>query len=144
MNNLKKILIATDFSEQSQFSISRAIDIAKTTKAELIIMHVAQKDFFDKIIMGIIPLANKIFMKPKEYATQLLKSQIKELSRHKLKIHYVVVASSHPAIKILQYVRSHKIDLLVIGAHGKYSIHDWFVGTTAEYITRKTIDRKSV
>lgn len=54
-------------------------------------------------------------------------------------INYVIESKGKPFIKILQHARKHHIDLLIMGAHGKYSVRDAFVGTTAEYIAKKTI-----
>lgn len=139
MKNLKKILVATDFSEQSEFAISRAVDIAKATKAKLIILHVIQKGVFDKFVDEVLPAARAILITPKEYTTQLLEDQINKLAPYKLKIEKIILSGEHPATKIINYTKNNKIDLLVMGAHGKYSIHDWFVGTTAEYVSKKTI-----
>lgn len=139
MTNLKRILVATDFSEQSQFAILRAVDIAKAAKAQLLMLHVVQEGFFDKVIDEVLPAARVLLLTPKEYAKQLLEEQINKLAPHKLKIEKIILSGEHPATKILSYAKKNKIDLLVMGAHGKYSIHDWFVGTTAEYVVEKTI-----
>jgi nucleotide-binding universal stress UspA family protein len=138
MNKLKRILVATDFSEHSQFAILRAVELAKATKAHLTILHVAKKGFLEKMVEEIIPMAGKILITPEEYATSWLKKQIQRLSENKINIKYFIISGDHPAPKILKYAKDHHINLLVLGAHGKYSIHDWFVGTTAEYIARKT------
>lgn len=137
-NRLKRILVATDFSEHSQVAILRAVDLAKTTKAELIILHIVKKGFIEKIVDGMFPFIEKPLITPEEYATSLLKKQIKKLSKNKINVKYQIISGDHPARKILKYAKDHKIGLLVLGAHGKYSIHDWFVGTTAEYVARKT------
>lgn len=138
MKNIKRILVATDFSEHSQFALSRAFDVAKATKARLLILHVVQKGFFDKVVDEVVPAARTLLITPKEYAEQLLGEQIDKLAPHKLKIEKIFLSGKHPATKILNYAKNNKIDLLVMGAHGKYSIHDWFVGTTAEYVAEKT------
>lgn len=137
-NQLKRILVTTDFSEHSQFAILRAVDLAKATKAHLIILHIAKKGFLEKMVEDIVPVVGKVLITPEEYATSLLKKQIEKLSKNKINIKYHIISSDHLAPTILKYAKNHKIDLLVLGAHGKYSIHDWFVGTTADYIARKT------
>ncbi|OGT45732.1 MAG: hypothetical protein A3E83_04675 [Gammaproteobacteria bacterium RIFCSPHIGHO2_12_FULL_41_20] len=132
--NINKILVATDFSKSSQFAILRAAEIAKKNKATLTILHITKSGFLEKII----PIVGKILVTPEEYAASLLKEQIRRLYKYKIKIAYLVESGDHPGPKILKHAKDNKIDLLVMGAHGKYSIHDWFVGTTAEYIARKT------
>lgn len=139
MKRIKRILVATDFSEHSQFAILRAMNIAKVTKARLLILHVAQKGLFDKVIDTVLPGMKRVLISPKEYAQLQLKEQIDELPFHKLKIEKIILSGEHPAKKILNYVKNNKIDLLVMGTHGKHSIHSWFVGTTAENVAKKTI-----
>lgn len=138
MNKIKKILVATDFSEHSKFAILRAVEIATITKASLTILHIAKKGFLEKLMEEVIPVVGKVLITPEEYATSVLEKQIKGLSKNKININYSIISGDKPAPKILEYAKDHKMDLLVMGAHGKYSIHDWFVGTTAEYVARKT------
>lgn len=137
-HSLKRILVATDFSEHSQFAILRAADLAKATKAQLIILHVAKKGFFEKMLGEIVPNAKKVLITPEEYATSLLTKQIEKLSKNQINVKYQIISGDHPAPKILKYANDHKVDLLVLGAHGKHSIRDWFIGTTTEYVARKT------
>lgn len=136
-NKLKRILVATDFSEHSKFAILRAIDLAKKNKARLTILHIAEKGFLEKM-MEEIPVIGKVLITPEEYATSILKKQIAKLSDNKIKINYSIIQGEYPAKKIVKYAKDNKIDLLVMGAHGKYSIHDWFVGTTTEFVAKKT------
>lgn len=136
VKKLKNIVVATDFSETSDFAISRAVAIAKATRANLTILHVLQKSLFDKTLEAIIP--DEILQSPEEYITTLIKEKILALSRHKLNIDLNIISQGKAAVKILQYAKKNKIDLLVIGAHGKYSIRDSFVGTTAEHIAKRT------
>lgn len=138
MKTIKRILVATDFSENSQFAILRAVELAKANKAHLTILHIAKKRFTENVIGKVIPVLAKVLLTPEEYAASLLQQQIETLSKNKVKIKYAIITGDHPAPKILNYTKEHRFDLLVLGAHGKYSIHDWFVGTTAEYVAKKT------
>lgn len=135
---VKRILVATDFSENSRVAILKGIEFAKKNKGEVIILHVAKKGFFEKMLANAIPLIGKVLITPEEYAASLLEKMTQQYSKDEIKIKHVILSGDQPARKILKYGKDHKSDLLIIGAHGKYSIHDWFVGTTAEYIARKT------
>lgn len=138
MHKLKRILVATDLSEHGQFAILRAVELAKTTKAQLTILHIAKKGFLEKMVEEVVPIVGKVLITPEEYARSLLQKQIAKLSKNKINIQYAIVPGDRPALKILKYAKDHKFDLLILGAHSRYSIHDWFVGTTAEYVARKT------
>lgn len=137
---IKNILVAIDFSEHSDFAITRAIELAKKTNANLTFLHVVQKkhldNFADSTLKKLLP--KSLYLTTEEYKDELINEKIRSLSQYKLNIEHVVIPKGNPAVKILQYARKNKIDLLIIGAHGKYSIRDTFVGTTAEYIAQRT------
>lgn len=137
---LKNILVAIDFSENSDFAITRAIEIAKNTNANLTLLHVVQKKYLDNLADNTLKnlLPKDLYLTTVEYKDELVREKMHSLSRYKLNIEHVVIPKGNPAVKILQYVRKNKIDLLIMGAHGKYSIRDTFVGTTAEYIAQRT------
>lgn len=138
MNRIKHILVATDFSKYSQIAILRAINIAKLNSAKITILHVAQKKNLEKALINVIPVMGKVLITPEEHATPLLEKITQEYSTAKINIKYVILSGEQPARKILQYAKKSQSDLIIVGAHGKYSFHDWFVGITAEYIARKT------
>lgn len=137
---LKHILIATDLSETSDFAITRAIEIARKNKANLTVLHVVQRKYLDnvldKTLKNIFPKG--LWLTTEEYKEELIQEKMRSFSNYKLNIRYVIIPTGKPTIKILQYARKNKVDLLIMGAHGKYSIRDSFVGTTAEYIAKKT------
>lgn len=137
MRKLKKILVATDFSLKADRAILRAIDIAKKNGAEITLIHIAKKDKTNQWVEKILPITKKIMLSPLEYAEQQLKKKIKSFAKYKVKIKYVVFVG-HPAETIVKYAKKQKIDLLVMGARGEYSIHDWFVGTTTESVVKTT------
>lgn len=139
-SKIKNILVTIDFSKNSDLAISRAIHLAKTTNAKLTIMHVVQRkstdNFLDSTLKNLFPKA--LWLSTEEHRAILLQEKIDSLPHHGVEISSVLITKGKPNVKILQFAKKNKFDLLVIGAHGKYSLRDTFVGTTAEYIARKT------
>lgn len=137
---LKKILVAIDFSESSDFALSRAVELAKANNAEITILHVIEKKHLDELLDNYLSkiLPESLWLTTEEYYLNLLQEKINSLSTQNLKIKKVIISKGKPPVKVLYYAKKNKFDLLVIGAHGKYSIRDSFVGTTAEYIAAKT------
>lgn len=137
---LKKILVAIDLSESSDFALLRAVELAKANAAELTILHVIEKKHIDELLDDYLSkiLPGSLWLTTEEYYQNLLREKANLLSNQKLTINQVIISKGKPAVKILSYAKKHKFDLLVIGAHGNYSIRDSFVGTTAEYIADKT------
>lgn len=137
---IKNILVATDFSKNSDYAIARAIEIAKIAKADITLLHVVEKKyvdtFIDKTLNKVLP--EYLWLTTEEYKKEQLQEQIRVLAQDKLNIKHAILPKGRPAIKILHYAKKYKIDLLIIGAHGKYSIRDTFVGTTAEYLVQRT------
>lgn len=138
MRAIKRILVATDFSEQSEFAIKKALYLAEATKAHLTILHVAKKSVLENLF-GKISTVKKVLITPEEKALLLLQKQVNKFSKNKFKLDYSILTGDHPGFKIIKYAKNNKTDLLIMGAHGRYSLHDWFVGTTAEYVVKKTI-----
>lgn len=136
LNRIKKILVATDFSETSNFAIKRAIEIAQINNASLTICHVAQEKLIEKFFESIAPKG--LLQTSEEYALASLHKKIKSLARHKLNIKHIVFSNGKPASKIVNYAKRNRFDLIIIGAHGKHSIRDSFIGTTADHIAKKT------
>jgi nucleotide-binding universal stress UspA family protein len=86
MNKLKRILVATDFSDHSQFAVLRAVELAKATKAHLTILHIAKKGFLEKMVDKVVPVLGKVLITPEEHAASLLKKQVKKISKNKINV----------------------------------------------------------
>lgn len=138
MNKIKHILVALDFSEYTPIAILRAIHIAKLNNAKITLLHIAKESFIGKTLTNTIPMMGKVLITPEEHATSLLEKITKKYLKEKITMEYAILSGEHPAHKILQYAKKSQSDLIIVGAHSQYSFHDWFVGTTAEYIARKT------
>lgn len=136
----RNIAVAVDFSKNSDYAILRAVNIAKEKNANLILLHVVQKksldNFLDSTLKSLLP--KRLWLTTEEYKETLIQEKLLKLANQKINVNYVVIRTGKPAIKILQYAKKNKIDLLIMGAHGYYSIRDSFVGTTTEYVAKKT------
>jgi universal stress protein E len=137
MKSLKRILVATDLSKKSNDTLIRAIELAQLNKATLFLIHIVQKTVFDKVIGLVVPEAKKILVKPKEWANKMLQEKVASLAKHKIKMKTVVLTGEIPT-QILSFSKDNQIDLVVVGAHGEHPVHDWFVGSTAETIIKRS------
>ncbi len=134
------ILVAIDFSKTSDYALARAVAIAKERKANLTVLHIVQKQPMDNFLDSTFKkiLSKKVWLTTVEYKEMQLREKIEAFSRHKVNINYIIVSKGSPAEKILHFSKKNKVDLLVIGAHSKHFLRDTFVGTSAEYIAKKT------
>ena len=135
----KKVLFCTDFSESSDCAFDYAFGIAKRDEAFLYILHIISvnphasyidnymtKDYWDKL---------KVTMQEdidKKYNDQYL-SQIKDKTKVK-----IVTKSGREDEEILKFARKEKINIIVIGTHGRTGIEHLFIGSVAEKIIRRS------
>ncbi len=135
----KKILFCTDFSENSHFAFSYALDLAKTYKSKLFILHVVPEPAHPELL--------SIYLSP-EKLEELKISQKKELEdqfkQHYLskmgrfKDHAVIIKQGEAFYEIIQTARKEKVDLIVMGTHGRTGLDYILFGSTAEKVVRNS------
>lgn len=132
---IKKILFTTDFSEGTAHAMKYAIGMAKQFGARLIILHVVHNIF---AYPGLhIPHESFDIMN-----TELEDSAKKAMQRLCLtagdscKDIDSTVVHGVPYEEILKYAADKKIDLLIIGTHGRKGLDRVLLGSTAERIVR--------
>lgn len=135
----KKILFCTDFSENSHYAFTYALDLAKTYKSSLLILHITSPP--------VHPEQLSIYLPPEKF--EELKRSQKEEIRHLLKENYlkrltrfknfkVVLKEGEPFVEIIRMARQESADLIVMGTHGRTGLDHVFFGSTAEKVVRKS------
>ncbi|MCE7886692.1 MAG: universal stress protein [Alphaproteobacteria bacterium PRO2] len=126
---MKNILLATDFTPNSDRAIARAIRLARETNASLYILHVVPPYPLKRLK----PLTNSL----KEELQALIHKQAEAQRFGKeVKTYVNVVQAADIFNEILVHAHNTKADLIVLGMHGKARLRDYFVGTTMERIIR--------
>ena len=69
-------------------------------------------------------------------ARKQLEEAVTEADRRELKAVAEMVTSESPAREIANYANEHKVDLLVIGTHGRSGISRMLIGSVAEKVVR--------
>ncbi|MEM1135509.1 MAG: universal stress protein [Bacteroidota bacterium] len=144
MNNLNKILVPTDFSEEANNALSVAVEIAERTNAEITLLHivdipiVGHHDSLD--IMGNPYNDSDDPAFYKQYMAQLMrktKAQMQEvIEKHsKANIKEHVVFDSFQK-HIAKFVIQDETDLIVIGSKGASGIDEVLVGSNTERVIR--------
>lgn len=135
-NFLKKILWATDFSDESQEALLYASIFAKTFKAKLIALHVVP-DFspalYDTEIVIKGELAQKVDIIKKE-----AKNRLDNLRETKGMSFESLVKEGNASKKILETAEEENIDLIVVGKRGMSVIEKLFIGSVANQLLRNS------
>ncbi|MCX8118029.1 MAG: universal stress protein [Desulfobacterota bacterium] len=135
----KKILFCTDFSEDSHYAFRYALDLAKTYKASLLILHVTPPP--------VHPEQLSIYLPP-EKLEELKRSRKQEMD-DLLKEHYlkkmgtfknvkILIQEGEAFIEIIRVAKKESADLIVMGTHGRTGLDHVFFGSTAEKVVRKS------
>ncbi len=135
---LKKILLPTDFSENSEVACEYACSFVEKFGAELHLLHVLQ----DLIAMS--PEPGMSFPPPGDYMKELEASAKQALAKRPgdaLPGNYSVVREVRegaPFLEIIRYAKAHEIDLIVMGTHGRTGLSHMLLGSVAEKVVRKS------
>ena len=131
MSRIRRILHPTDFSRASGAAFTKALEMAKTNRAELLVVHV---------LTPVIPMIGDGYVSPKVYeeveATARAHAQ-DQLDRLMAKTKKAgvrvkgVLLEGVPHEQIARAARPKRADLIVIGTHGRTGLAKFFLGSVA-------------
>lgn len=123
-----KILVATDLSERSAHALQRAVQLVRRQGGgDWALVHVVDAD-----------APNTYVARQVEQARSLLETQAEQLAEQAGSRPAVVVGSGDAAQLIGETALSQGAQLLVVGAHRKSALRDFFLGTTLERLVRSS------
>lgn len=134
MINLKKILCPIDYSDDSKEALKYAISFAMKDEARLYLLHVIDmRTFEDELdVIRTKQIKNEII---KQHKLRLL-DYIPKGERNNIKIEALVVEGI-PFSDIIGVSKRKKIDMIVMGSHGRTGIAHIMLGSVAEKVARK-------
>lgn len=130
----KRILVATDGSENAERAASYGINIAKATGAEVYALYVisTQHAVATRTVMGWSEPFEEYLANKGGAAIADVEKLGKEAG---VKVEPVFLKGI-PADKILKYAEENNIDLIVMGTHGLTGIKRFLIGSVAENVVR--------
>lgn len=134
---LKKILVATDFSEPSEAALSYGRELARNFGASLTVLNVV-----DNILTraygsdGIVLVDPELQREIEDAARRQVDALLFDEDRKTLGAIGVVLTSTSPSATIVTYARDEKFDLIVMGTHGRGAVAHLLMGSVAERVVR--------
>lgn len=122
---MKKIMVATDFSERSDRAVRRAALLARQFDATIVLIHVVDDD-----------QPRRIVDTERDEAEMLLRQTAETLGQVDGVVCETRAILASPFAGIIREVEASDPDLLVIGPHRRQILKDVFIGTTAERTIR--------
>jgi nucleotide-binding universal stress UspA family protein len=122
-----RILVPTDFSKPSDAALSHARSLAVSMGARLHVLHVVDNLFLRAVLDD-----------PCDYETAALRQledRVPVEDREATAV-LAVERSDEPAAEIIRYARTHGVDLIVMGTHGRGRVAHLLLGSVAERVAR--------
>jgi nucleotide-binding universal stress UspA family protein len=134
-----KVLFCTDFSENSDYAFEFAFGIAKRDEGLLYILHVIPRNLQQEMLSSHI--SEDILRNIQKGLEQELDDNYKEHYTKKIEdaVRFeVVTRSGREDEEIIEFAKKEKVDIIVMGTHGKTGIEHVFFGSVAEKVLRRS------
>ena len=112
--NVKRVLVAYDFSDYAELALNYALSVAQEYQAELHLQHVLPKNSSAEPEIAWYPMTGDAAY---HKAAQRLQKVIPPEAHLWCRVTNVV-SEGHPYREVLSYAEKNEIDLISIGAHG--------------------------
>ena len=131
MSRIRRILHATDFSRASRAAFTKALDLAKTNKAELLVVHTLAPG---------MPMVGDGYVSPQVYEDLAASARAygkKNLDALVAKARKAGVRAKSlllegvPHEQIARTARRQRADVVVMGTHGRTGLAKLFLGSVA-------------
>jgi len=132
----RRILLATDGSEESELAALRAVDLAERTDSELHVVHVGVVPSFLKSYPGVLGYERKLYKELEEVSRELLRKQ-----SWRVKVAGGTVAGTHLRmgevdLEIVALAKELGADLIVMGCRGHRGIRRAIEGSISDAVIR--------
>lgn len=132
---IQRILVATDFSETAERAVRYAAALAAPLKSELILVHVIEPIVLPLEVYGASGTASVVEAVDRS-ARESLAGAVAALKKiHRGRCRGVVVDGA-PAWAIVDAADKLRIDLIVMGTHGRGGLSHLLLGSVAEKVVR--------
>ena len=137
MFNIDKIIVPTDFSDYSEISFQKALDLAEACDAKIYLIHVVvdAPDIF-KLDRFNTEGQKKIMGELEKQSKEFFEKQLGKFPQAQNVDIETKVLRGVPSKEILNLQKDLKADMVVIATHGQTAFEEFFWGNTASKIIR--------
>lgn len=135
---MKRILVPCDFSPPAINAFQFALNIAIKSGGEIYMIYVVELPVLhDTTLMPVLSIEQGYMNDLKEKTEKKFNDLVKSYDRKAVMITTEVVFGVVTTM-IIDYAKAKDIDVIVIGSHGASGAREFFVGSNAEKIVRKS------
>jgi nucleotide-binding universal stress UspA family protein len=138
MEEIRKILFATDFSDNSKYALAYALSFAKKYDAQLYILHVIQQPSYPLGMYAEISFdAMDKFNRNISQAVEKEMETLREKDLQGFTKYECLIVHGTPFLEILRTAREKEAGLIIVGTHGRTGLDHVLFGSTAEKVVRR-------
>jgi nucleotide-binding universal stress UspA family protein len=128
----RRILIPTDFSTASEWSFDTAVDMAGSTGAELVILHVRSTwgSQPDKLRF---PADDSLYSYVEQHELEKVRDHVRRANAT-IQTRLLVRKAPHAGEEISRAAKSEEIDLIVMATHARHHVAHLIIGSTTMQI----------
>jgi universal stress protein A len=137
----KRILVPHDFSASANHATAIARDEAQLHGASIVLLHVVDLPYQLGPDAVIVPPETGTPISIKEYAIQSAETHLQDIVARLAKdgtTATAVVAVGSPIDEINRAIDDHRIDLIVMGTHGRTGLRHLMAGSVTERVVRSS------
>lgn len=147
--NIKKILYATDLSENARYAFSYAASMAERYDAGVVIMHVVEELSPTALLLIGDIVGEKRWSTIKGEKEQQIIATIRkrledfyaEFCRQepncRITVDQIIIENGRPANRIIETAETIGADVIVMGSHGQGVIQEVMIGSTSRRVMRR-------
>lgn len=137
----KRILLALDNDDVSRQALEEAVELAKSLRAELRLIHVIDEMMISHFKERSIDVNKEInaFVNSTENFVNNIHGKLRKMGvKFKFEILKITTVNQRVPIEIVEAAKKWKADLIIVGAYSRPGIHRLELGHVAESIIRMT------
>jgi nucleotide-binding universal stress UspA family protein len=135
MITIQRLLVATDFGAASDSALRYGRELARIFGAELHVLHVTE-NILTRVADSYSYIPADVQEELEADRRRATAALLDDEDRRDLRAVAVTMTSNAPAEVIVEYARTHRIGLIVMGTHGRGAIARWMLGSVAERVVR--------
>lgn len=129
----KQILLPTDGSGGADAATEPALELAETCDAELHVLHVIDLSEIHRVSHD-----SGDFSERREEVNQALETILEDAADNGVQGEKFIVEQFNADEAIVNHVKEHDMDLVVMGTHGHSGLDRFWLGSTTERVLRRS------
>ncbi len=142
MTAIKRVLVPTDFSENARSALELALQLARTFRAKIVLLHVfempaaAAQNVYHLLSKDLEESRLEIYRLLKSACEEALADLVRQFSGTEAPIRPLLIERGVPFEDVILTARELAVDLIVMGTHGRTAIPHLLIGSVAEKVVR--------